>query len=523
MRKLFYTLITALFFIACTGSNDQLASRDPFNVPDKAGYCVKGVVFDEYYNPIEGVVVSDGLLTTKTDRNGWFWLDSDLSVRRFVSVTVPSGFEVPSEDGVPRFFERIPDGATSYRAEFHLQSRRDNGDRYTIFMVGDPQIRRRTAGYDKFAYHSIDMFEDMCRDMNEVCSTITDRPVYAIGLGDLTHEDASMWETYLQGMKTLKFPMFGVIGNHDHNTYAMTEPEAIRPYEDNIGPTNYSFDLGRLHFICLDNIIMKCDGSRGYTDGLTDEVFTYLCNDLKYVPKDKIIMICSHSSMFGKPGKDPVDGDKHGQDYARVLSQYKYVHSWAGHSHINFNKVYSKVENRLSNIEGHIVARATGALWLNEWVCSDGTPRGYYVVDVDGEDIRWYYHPCGNQLGVANGFDDEYQMRAYAPGDYDDNYVYVNVWGWDALWGNVSYSDNGKAGRPMAKIVTYDKAYKDCCDLSNSKPGNLAKEEFKPDKNVQHIFRIIPTSGATSCDIEVTDRFGRTYSTSLDWGSDSAK
>ena len=129
-------------------------------------------------------------------------------------------------------------------------------------------------------------------------------------------------------------------------------------------------------------------------------------------------MICSHSSMFGKPGKDPVDVDKNGRLYAQKLSEYKYVHSWAGHSHINFNKVYSKSgENRLSNIEGHIVARATEALWLNEWVCSDGTPRGYYVVDVDGEKIEWHYHPCGNQLGVSNGLGDDYQMRVYSPSD----------------------------------------------------------------------------------------------------------
>ena len=60
----------------------------------------------------------------------------------------------------------------------------------------------------------------------------------------------------------------------------------------------------------------------------------------------------------------------------------------------------------------------------------------------------------------------------------------------------------------MARIESYDKAYKECCDRSNSKPGNLAKEEFKPDTNVKHLFRIKPSDGATSCTVEVTDRFG---------------
>lgn len=72
------------------------------------------------------------------------------------------------------------------------------------------------------------MFEDMCRDMNKLCATMTDRPVYGIGLGDLIHEDANMWEIYRSGVKTLSFPMFGVIGNHDHDTKAPTDGEAIR-------------------------------------------------------------------------------------------------------------------------------------------------------------------------------------------------------------------------------------------------------------------------------------------------------
>ena len=149
---------------------------------------------------------------------------------------------------------------------------------------------------------------------------------------------------------------------------------------------------------------------------------------------------------------------------------------------------------------------------------------GVQLAHVDGEKIEWHYHPCGNQLGVSNGLGDDYQMRVYSPSDYGDGYVYANVWAWDALWGSVLYTDNGPnavAGRPMARIESYDKAYKECCDRSNSKPGNLAKEEFKPDTNVKHLFRIKPSDGATSCTVEVTDRFGRRYSASLDWDSAS--
>ena len=113
MKRFFHTLVTLLLLAACTDGNNELGSKDPFSIPDKEGCNVKGTVFDDYGTPLEGIVVSDGLQTTQTDRNGHFWLSSDLSKRRFVTVTVPSGYEIESKEGLPQFFDRIPEGSTS--------------------------------------------------------------------------------------------------------------------------------------------------------------------------------------------------------------------------------------------------------------------------------------------------------------------------------------------------------------------------------------------------------------------------
>lgn len=177
-------------------------------------------------------------------------------------------------------------------------------------------------------------------------------------------------------------------------------------------------------------------------------MYSWLCNDLKYVDKNKIVMLCAHSSMFRKPDSEPAERDKHGPDYASRLAQYRFVHSWAGHSHINFNYAYAAEEPaaKFPNVESHILARSTGALWLNERISTDGTPRGYLVVDVDGEQISWYYKPLG--LGRDR------QIRAYAPGVwYDDGYVYANVWNHDARWGEVRYTDSGKDKAEMKRVT----------------------------------------------------------------------
>lgn len=75
-------------------------------------------------------------------------------------------------------------------------------------MTADPQIRAKTAGTDKYMFHSIDIYEDMCKDMKELAASITDRPVYSICLGDMVHNNMSLWEDYCEGLKDFSFPCF---------------------------------------------------------------------------------------------------------------------------------------------------------------------------------------------------------------------------------------------------------------------------------------------------------------------------
>ena len=508
VRQLIFVLVAGWLLTACGGS-DAPEGTGPGG-PDAT---VSGTVLDQRGLPVEGVVVSDGLLTTLTDESGNYALDSDLSKRRFVQVTIPAAYEIPVKDGIPQFWQRIPEGSTKVRADFTLTARRKAAPRYTILMTADPQIRSRNARYDNFAFHSIDMYEEMCRDLQETAASITDRPVYGISLGDLVHNDMSLYPTYCAGIADFDFPVFNVIGNHDHVQNVATDREAVKKFEEHLGPTCYSVELGELHFIFLDNIIMKNNtldpnATGAYNDGLSDEVYSWLCNDLKYVDKNKIIMLCAHSSMFRKPDSEPAERDRHGPDYASRLAQYRFVHSWAGHSHINFNYAYSAEEPaaKFPNVESHILARSTGALWLNERISTDGTPRGYLVVDVDGEQISWYYKPSG--LGRDR------QIRAYAPGAwYSDGYVYANVWNHDARWSEVRYTDSGKDKAGMKRVTAYDGAFVRMADYYNSTQNTATFEPFR----TSHMFRILPTAGATQATIETTDRFGEHYTTTLEW------
>lgn len=516
VRQLIFALVAGWLLAACGGS-DAPGGTGPGG-PDAT---VSGTVLDQRGLPVEGVVVSDGLLTTLTDESGNYALDSDLSKRRFVQVTIPAAYEIPVKDGIPQFWQRIPEGSTKVRADFTLTARRKAAPRYTILMTADPQIRSRSARYDNFAFHSIDMYEDMCRDLRETAASITDRPVYGISLGDLVHNDMSLYPTYCAGIADFDFPVFSVIGNHDHVQNAATDREAVKKFEEYLGPTCYSVELGELHFIFLDNIVMKNNtldpnNVGAYSDGLSDEAYSWLCNDLKYVDKDRTVMLCAHSSMFRKPDSEPADRDRHGPDYASRLAQYRCVHSWAGHSHINFNYAYSAEEPapKFPNVESHILARSTGALWLNESMSSDGTPRGYMVVEVDGEAVSWYYKPYSYENDVPSGLDRSHQIRVYAPGVwYSDGYVYANVWNHDARWGAVRYTDSGKSDAEMKRVTVYDGAFVRMADYYNSVQTTATFEPFR----TSHMFRILPTAGAAQATVETTDRFGEHYTATVTW------
>lgn len=519
IRKILYFVLAAWLLTAC-GNNEGPTGVDPAGPGDKS-VTVSGRIVDERALPVEGVVVSDGVLTTTTNADGDYWLTSDLAKRRFVSMTIPAAYEVPSKNGIAQFWQRIPAGSTTFKADFTLKTRKKSGSRYTILMTADPQIRSRNAGYDKFAFHSIDMYEDMCLDLKQTAASITDRPVYSICLGDLVHNDMTLYPTYCAGIAGLDFPVFNVIGNHDHVQNVATDAEAVRKFEEYLGPTCYSVDLGALHFIFVDNIIMKNNTTDPnnpgqYQDGLSDDAYSWLCNDLKHVDKNKIIMLCAHSAMFRKPEADPADKDVRGPEYSARLSQYRYVHSWAGHSHIQYNFVYGVEEpgTRFPNIESHILARSTGALWLNEKLSSDGTPRGFIVLDVDGENISWYYKPYAFENGTSSGLTRKEQLRAYTPNtSYKDGYVYANVWNYDARWSEVRYSDSGKSGVKMTNVKTVDGAFDQMATYYNGKQTTTTFEPFA----TTHIFRILPSSGARAATIETTDRFGERYTATLQW------
>ncbi len=568
MRKLFIPILTLILALACTPDNggNNNGNNDNGGYTPTGKITVKGLVYGGGSKALAGVVISDGLLCVQTDENGYFEIDSDLSRTKFITASIPSGYSAPTdENGLPIFYHRVTDEErvnemVQHTFEFYPVA--NNPERYTLIVGADPQPRARSAGYDNIAYHSLDMCEDFYLDMKEKAATITDRNVYGMMLGDLVHENMNLFTNYVAGLKTLGFPMFNILGNHDNDYTAKNDTEGRRKYEEYLGPTYYSFNIGKQHYVVLDNLIMKIRSSdnslRDYDQGLTDEVWQWLRNDLQYVDRSTTIMVAAHSPMF--MGIDMSERSKHTQghrtDYAALLSKYAKVHAWAGHAHTTFNYVYPESSN-LKNIEVHTVARSTGELWTNEYAIN-GTPRGYTVVEVDGDEISWYFKPTLYQRNGFTGqtdpqpeykyrdydFDENgeakmrkdgtkltesYQMKVYKPGQYHNSYdemiagnaankyVYVNVFLWDDKWEKPKY--NGATMSKLGHKEAYCLATYEITNHYYSYGYKLAGgNEYGPgNNNIHTIFRIYEPNPKGNGTITVVDRFGNKYSQTISW------
>jgi hypothetical protein len=549
-----------LALLALSACGEKGPEPGPVGPVPPVNYTVSGTVLLNDGTALAGVMVSDGYACTQTDAQGKYWLDSDLSKRDYIYVSTPSEASAPVVDGIPvfwKFYKDLTKGSDGkYSGVNFTLNKIANPDRYTVFIFADPQPRTRNAGLDKVAYHALDCCNDMYKDMKELRATMMDRPVYGIGLGDIVHQDLSLLPQYKKGMADAGVLTYSVIGNHDQqHILNQSDEEASKAFEAQMGPVNYSFNLGGVHFIVLDDMIAYGPGSGKYSDecatGLTEEIWKWLQNDLSYVPFNTTLMVCAHSPMFHLLGGGERSSATHYADYRSLFSKYEKVYAWAGHTHTTCNFV--NLDNPV--IETHTLTRVTGPLWTNEYMGSNGTPRGYVVFDCDHGEVSWRFKSIFYQSSdftgtypskyaapsyeyrdwdylngqailrgdVGKPLDGSYQMQLFAPGTYGDDYLYANIFLWDELWKKpVFYAGGVPASmtRVSDKKFRYSYADADMRKYYREHNSKLAGESsFSEDSNnCESLFRVyVDPKGPKTGTVKVTDRFGNEYSSTISW------
>ena len=488
-----------------TGGHEPSDWATPLSAPAAEGNLV-GTVLTSGGEPWVGIVVTDGYQCVQTDAQGRFAMNSDLEKARFVYLSIPADAAIPTRDGSPQTYQRIPPHAKGVQAKFVLD-RQPVPEKYTVLMIADPQVR--PFGMD----NSMETWHNRVAPDAEAFRASRTEPVYCINLGDLVYNYMAAWDDYKDGAAQIKCPTFNVIGNHDYDQGNLFETGLGDVfYESYIGPTRYSFDLGDIHYVVFNDILYdRANNTANYHYGLDDETLAWLKADLSYVPKDKVIMTCSHNNPFKTPNSSPHGSHNvyslHYLDYLPLISSYKAVYAWNGHNHQNFYYNYAGKETKhgAPNIQCISVARCTGALRLNRELGSMGEPQGYMVLEVQGDSVSWYYK------GVGTG--KETQMRAYSPERTGNGTVKVNIWNWSEGWSTPAWYENG---RKVADMVLTPGIDPDYYDIFATVTDKTTRKYCTPSPHAL-LFSVTPTPGATGGEIRVTDLFGNTYTESIQW------
>lgn len=191
------------------------------------------------------------------------------------------------------------------------------------------------------------------------------------------------------------------------------------------GPTYYSFDRGRVHYVVLDNVFCL---SRGYVGYIEESQLEWLERDLALVEPGSTVIVFMHIPTFSREARA---GNSSKEESNRMTA--------------NRNALYRISDSLLE----HVHPPLSGLFWQSPW-SSDGVPWGYMVYEIDGDDVTWYYKP------VDKG--PEMQFSAFPVGEDPLNpaCVVVNVWNWDPDWKVCWYEDGVFRGFRFGRICRAD-------------------------------------------------------------------
>lgn len=512
--------------------------------PD-AGTTVYGIVSSAGVG-VENVVVSDGAEVTVTNEKGIYQLKS-AKKWGYVFISVPSGYEVPSVGVLPQFHRALKNSADVVeRADFKLE-KVDGQDSYKIFMLGDMHLANRTGDLGQFAQFTSDLTDYMTRHKGE--------KMYALTLGDMTwdlywYSNSYYFPQYLNTINSQikNLQIFHTMGNHDNDFQTRSDYDAAVKYVDQICPTYYSFNIGKVHYVVMDDIdCSSYDGStsRNYVKSLSAEQLDWLAKDLSHVAKTTPVVVAMHAQVF----YPTTSGFKIDHDQVNTLRLFDILDGYTvrfvtGHTHKLFN-----VTPDAPIVDGHNFREYnSGSVCASWWwsgnltpgihIGTDGTPGGYGIWDVTGTDFQCLYK--------STGWPEEYQFRSYdlnnvhfsmadvplMPSDIsasvknaymqyvnaypqnNDNEVLINIWNWNSDW-TLSVVDKNRKTLPYTEVWAYDPLHIAALSVKRfNNAGLKSTPSFITDK-FTHFFKVKADDADTDLVITVKDEFGNEWTENM--------
>ena len=428
------------------------------------------------------VIVTDGESFTTTKAGGKFRFEIN-DTAKFVYIITPSGYVADWSKGSPEFYKAAKD---TDNFTFEL-IKTDNTDKeYNIIAVGDPQPKK-DSHFEEFIGKPLD---DICRTVSDLSA-----PTIGIVLGDICYDKFHLQKRWKEEIVRTGIPFYPVIGNHDHDKKIDNDTESSHSYIKYFGPENYAFFIGKDLVIVLDNIIYR--NHNKYKEGYTDEIISWVSKLLKLAPKKCDIIMAQHSSLNGRWHRSwNIEPSTVNCDKMIELLKNHNVNFLSGHNHVHGNFEYSE------NMYEHNVAAICGT-WWDTYHCTDGTPRGYKVLNKKDGNLTWYYKSIDK--------DPDFQYEVYMPGEAPMNpeHLVLNVWDYDSKW-KIEWFEDGQYRGPMEQV--YEKSPIHTSELkAKYEPTGTEPKVYRLTQKAIHYFAAKPSANAKEITVVITNRFGKTW------------
>jgi UDP-2,3-diacylglucosamine pyrophosphatase LpxH len=326
--------------------------------------------------PLAGVRVSDGCRVVATDASGEFSIQVGPDSGPYLFVTTPTGYWTDQ-------FYLPTASAVAQRPVFRLKPSGEQ-DAYTAIYLTDVHLGEGRAD------QSYARFQATLDEINQ----LDPLPAFCWVGGDISLQ-GGQGTRYVELTSRLKVPVRNAVGNHE---MLVRETDPRRQFGQLFGPTYYSFDVGRVHYVTLDGCQVNHEAERyGNVAGLlSSRELRWLADDLRLVPDGMATVVSIHIPLVSDyPERRGTTAAKaphwiiHNADQViDVLARHGVPLVLQGHLHENQRIVRKGVE--------FVESISVCGRW---WKAPEGTrengvsgePRGFRLLDVTGSTVRHRY------------------------------------------------------------------------------------------------------------------------------------
>lgn len=363
---------------------------------------------------VPGVLVSNGREVAVTGKDGSYALPVYDDMNLFI--TKPAGYAPPlNQDMVPQFnyIHKVagsPDlrfggieatGPMPASVNFPLIEDK-TGDDFQCLVFGDTQpYTNQEIGYVRQTVGTLLTNRDNSK---------TECLLFE---GDVMGDDLSLYPRFKKIIAVGGVPQYYVAGNHDLDFDAKSDADSFDTFRREFGPEYYSFDIGQVHFVVLDDVRYPCNGvdahafcdlsaKPSYNGVISERQLEWLKNDLAHVPETKLIVVNAHIPFVTYTDANAQKHQVDNLDKLYELIGDRPALGLSGHTHTTeqilpgeyFEGWKEATNTGPAKFHQIVTGAVSGSWWAGDLNNSGvphstqrlGAPRGYYILDFSGAD-----------------------------------------------------------------------------------------------------------------------------------------